>query len=91
MEHYKTIIYFTAKKNSYRVEYEYSNTLSRNVIVEKEKCYDKEFEIEELQAKIFENETCIKLFSPIPFTKTKNSTKSQAKELIKLALKNNKN
>ena len=87
MKHEKTVIYFTKKDKSYRVEYGYNDILSRNVLIEKDKNYDNGFEDETLQARVFENEICIKLFNQIPPTNTVNPTKSQAKELIKLALK----
>ncbi len=40
-----------------------------------------------LGAQVWEGLTVIKVFSPLPYTKTANPTKTQAKELIKLALK----
>lgn len=72
------------------VEYAYKNTLSRDVLVEKENNESDTWQSEELQARVFEDENCIKLFSPIPSTKTQNPTKSQAKELIGIALRKKK-
>jgi len=92
MNHERTIICFQNKGNSYRVEYDYGHTAERNVRFEKEgNSSEVEYEFEELQARVFENEECIKLFNPLPSTKTNNPTKSQAKELIMIALKDIKN
>ena len=92
MKHDKTVIHFTDKNKSYRVEYDYSNTADRNVLVEKESnaYVSNQWDIEELQARVYENENCIRLFDSMPYTKSKNPTKSQAKELISMALKEKK-
>jgi hypothetical protein len=89
MKHEKTIIHFTSKGKSYHVEYGYSHTVERSVLTEKDNDYKySEFDYDgDLQARVYENDICIRLFDSIPSTKTKNSTKSQAKELISIALR----
>lgn len=44
-----------------------------------------------LKASVSLNGTVIKEFNPLPYTKTNNPTKSQAKELITIANRENKN
>ncbi len=88
MKHEKTIIYFKSKGKSYSVEYGYGHTAKRSVLTEKDNDNnDFAFDYEDLQARVYEDEICIKLFNPIPSTKSQNPTKSQAKELISIALR----
>jgi hypothetical protein len=87
MKHEKTVIYFESKGKSYRVEYGYNNTTDRTVLLEKNGNESNQWFYEQLQARVYIDNDCIRLFSSIPSTKTKNPTKSQAKELITKALK----
>lgn len=90
MYHDKTTICFTDKKGvSYRVEYHYKHTANLEVFFEKKGNSSVPFDtsILSLQADIFENDKLIKTFDPIPYTSSaSNPTKTQAKELIKMAL-----
>ena len=89
MEHEKTAIYFNSKGKSYRVEYDYGTRSSRDVLLEKtgHKTTADMWTHNELQARVYENGEVIRLFRPLPYTKTNNPTKTQAKELITIALK----
>ena len=89
MTHEKTVIYFNSKGKSYRVEYDYSNTIEREILLEKQNNDNITYLLDSdvLQARVYANNECIRLFNPLPYTKTNNSTKTQARELIKIALK----
>jgi len=74
MIHEKTIVYFTSKNDKYEVEYFYR---------------EGKYGSEQLHASVKVNGNVMKEFKSFP-TKTNNPSKSQAKELIALALKENK-
>lgn len=89
MKHEKTVIYFESKGKSYQIEYGYRHIAQREVLIEKNDIHAILYDIDsdELQVRIFENGECIKLFETLPSTNTKNPTKSQARELLTIALR----
>ena len=94
MHHEKTVIYSTSRGKSYHVEYYYSHSIERLVLTEKyeeDNIKKRRASLREgyynLQARVYEGENCIKLFNRMPPTKIQNPTKSQAQELISIALK----
>lgn len=89
MTHEKTVIYFNSRGKSYRVEYDYNTKSSRSVLFEKQTQMSAAdlWTSDKLQARVYEDGKVIRLFTPIPYTKTNNPTKTQAKELITIALK----
>ena len=78
MEHKKTLFYFEARGVEWMVEYYYKTETQHGI----------EYQIQ--KARIYTDGDLYHTFEKMPYTKTENPTKTQAKEIIAAAKKLNK-
>ena len=91
MNHDKTIISFISDDDkTYSVEYFFNYTINKRVFIEKKESLIKNFDVETLQANVYEGKKLIRVFNPVPKASIRSLTHLQAKDLIFMALDKNK-